>query len=104
MEVVFLRHTGRWVMPGGVLFLIIPQRQLTGCARTLAEHFENIRVYRLTAPESVKYDQVAVLAVRRKRHSRLRDEVLSSHPQQLEQLSEHQSLPPPPDPSPIPDP
>jgi len=97
MEVVFLRHTGRWVMPGGVLFLIIPQRQLAECARTLAEHFENIRVHRLTAPESVKYNQIAVLAVRRKRQNRLRDETLASHTRQLEQLSEQKDLPPLPD-------
>ena len=102
MEVVFLRHTGRWLMPGGVLFLIIPQRQLTGCARTLAEHFENLRVYRLTAPESVKYNQIAVLAVRRKRQSRLRDELLESHTRQLEQLSEQQDIPPLPDAADIP--
>jgi len=97
MEVVFLRHTGRWVMPGGVLFLIIPQRQLAECARTLAEHFENIRVHRLTAPESVKYNQIAVLAVRRKRQNRLRDETLASHARQIEQLSERKDLPPLPD-------
>lgn len=102
MEVVFLRHTGRWVMPGGVLFLVIPQRQLAGCARTLAEHFENIRVYRLTAPESVKYNQIAVLAVRRSRQRRLRDEVLASHTSQLEQLSEQAELPPLPDTAEIP--
>ena len=79
MEVVFLRHTGRWIMPGGVLFFIIPQRQLGSCARTLAEHFESINIYRLTAPESAKYNQIAVLAVRRKRQNRLRDEMLASH-------------------------
>lgn len=97
MELVFLRHTGRWLMPGGVQFLVIPQRQLSECARTLAEHFENIRVYRLMAPESVKYNQIAVLAVRRKRQNRLRDELLESHTRQLEQLSEQKDLPPLPD-------
>jgi hypothetical protein len=102
MEVVFLRHTGRWVMPGGVLFLVIPQRQLTGCARTLAEHFEKIQVYRLTAPESLKYNQIAVLAVRRNRQRRLRDEVLALHTAQLEQLSERTDLPPLPDAADIP--
>jgi hypothetical protein len=25
MELVFLRHTGRWVMPGGTLILIVPE-------------------------------------------------------------------------------
>lgn len=97
MEVVFLRHTGRWLLPGGVLFLVIPQRQLTGCARTLAEHFENIQVYRLTAPESVKYNQIAVLAVRRSRKRRLRDAVLEAHMAQLAVLSEQEDLPPLPD-------
>jgi hypothetical protein len=97
MELVFLRHTGRWVMPGGVLVFIIPQRQLASCARTLAEHFENIRVFRLTAPEAVKYNQIAVLAVRRKRQNRLRDEMLASHTCQLEQLSEQEDLAPLPD-------
>jgi hypothetical protein len=84
-------------MPGGVLFLVIPQRQLAACARTLAEHFENIRIYRLTASESVKYNQIAVLAVRRKRHNRLRDDLLSSAAHQLEQLSEQNNLPALPD-------
>jgi hypothetical protein len=80
MEVVFLRHTGRWLMPRGVLFFVIPQRQLARCARTLAEHFEDIRVYRLTDADSVKFNQVAVLATRRPREHRLRDQELESHP------------------------
>lgn len=97
METVFLRHTGRWLMPGGVLFMVIPQQQITGCARTLAEHFEKIQVYRLTAPESFKYNQIAVLAVRRSRHRRLADDVLALHVEQIEQLSGKADLPPLPD-------
>ena len=94
MEVVFLRHTGRWLIPGGVLFFIIPQQQLAGCARTLAEHFENVQVYRLTAPESVRYNQIALLAVRRSRSRRLRDELLTAYAAQLSQLSQQEDLPP----------
>ena len=101
MEIVFLRHTGRWLTPGGVLIFILPRRQLAECGRTLAEHFENIRVYRLTEPESVKYNQVAVLAVRRKRQSRLRDEALEWHSRQIEELSQME-LPPLPDRADIP--
>lgn len=93
MEVVFLRHTGRWLKPQGVLIFVIPQRQLARCARTLAEHFERIRVYRLTDPESVKFFQIAVLAVRRSRDRRLRDEQLESYCAELERLSEQQDLP-----------
>lgn len=88
MELVFLRHTGRWLKPGGVLFFVIPKAQLSRCARTLAEHFEQIRVYRLTDPDSVKFDQIVVLAVRRSRERRLRDQELESRTSQVEALSE----------------
>lgn len=97
MEVVFLRHTGRWLKAQGVLFFVIPQRQLVRCARTLAEHFEQIRVYRLTDPESVKFSQIAVLAIRRSRERRLRDKELESYCSQLELLSEQKSLAPLPE-------
>lgn len=87
MELVFLRHTGRWLKPGGVLFFVIPKTQLSRCARTLAEHFEQIRVYRLTDADSVKFNQIAVLAVRRSRDRRLRDQDLESCTSQVETLS-----------------
>jgi len=93
MEAVFLRHTGRWLMPQGVLFFVIPQRQLDRCAKTLAEHFEQIRVYRLSDPESIRFNQIAVLAVRRSRGRRLRDEELETRTQELNALSEQKDLP-----------
>lgn len=88
MELIFLRHTGRWLKPGGVLAFIIPRAQLARCARTLAEHFEQIGVYRLTDPDSVKFNQVVVLAARRPRDRRLRDQELESRTSQIEALSE----------------
>lgn len=88
MELVFLRHTGRWLKPGGVLFFVIPRGQLSRCARTLAEHFEQIRAYRLTDLDSVKFNQIAVLAVRRSRDRRLRDRELELRISQLEAISE----------------
>src|SRR5215468_9683567 len=87
MELVFLRHTGRWLKPGGVLFFVIPKTQLSRCSRTLAEHFEQIRAYRLTDPDSVKFNQIAVLAVRRSRDRRLRDQELESCTSQFEAIS-----------------
>lgn len=87
MELVFLRHTGRWLMPRGVLVFVIPQAQLARCAKTLAEHFEQIRAFRLTDPDSVKFNQIAVLALRRPREHRLRDKELESHTRQVEALS-----------------
>lgn len=93
MELVFLRHTGRWLKPGGVLFFVIPKTQLSRCARTLAEHFEQIRVYRLTDADSVKFNQIAVLAVRRSRDRRLRDHDLESCTSQVETLSATEPAP-----------
>ena len=87
MELVFLRHTGRWLRPRGVLIFVIPKVQLPRCARTLAEHFEQIRVYRLTDPDSVNFNQIVVLAVRRSRDRRLRDRELEACTSQLEAIS-----------------
>lgn len=68
LELVFLEHTYRWLKPGGVLALVIPQPQLKSCARILSEHFRDVAVYRLTESASARYKQVAVFAVRRKKH------------------------------------
>jgi hypothetical protein len=46
------------------------------CARLLAEQFTGFQLYRLTEPESVKYDQVVVLAFRRVRNTHLEDATL----------------------------
>jgi hypothetical protein len=55
---------------------VVPQAQLKVCAKLLAEQFVDLRVYRLTEPESVQYNQVAVIALRRPRHMLLPDSAL----------------------------
>ena len=87
LELIFLQRTYRWLKCEGVLVFVIPQPRIHPCARLLAEHFRDIRVYRLTAPESVRFKQVAVLAVRRKRHDRLRDAALTETVRYLERLA-----------------
>ena len=87
LEVVFLEHTYRWVKPEGVLIFIISQNRLKPCARLLAEHFKGIRVYKLTEPDCIQYKQLAILAVRRKRHDRLRDSMLVECTQSLERFA-----------------
>jgi tRNA1(Val) A37 N6-methylase TrmN6 len=72
MEQVFLSHTYRWLKPGGVLLFIIPGERLSECSQILAMHFRDIRIYRLEAPECVRYKQVIVLGVRRTRRERER--------------------------------
>ena len=92
LEFVFLEHTYRWLKPGGVLVLVIPQPQLRVCARILSEHFTDLSVYRLTDPASVQYKQVAVLGVRRKRHQHLRDSALLDSVRWLEMLASKTDL------------
>ena len=72
MEQVFLSHTYRWLKPGGVLLFVIPGDRLAECSQILATHFRDVRIYRLEAPECVRYKQVIVFGVRRNRRERER--------------------------------
>ena len=75
MEKLFLEHVYRWLKPLGVLVLVVPAKRIADCAVVLSRHFRDVRIYRLTEPESVRYQQVAVLGLRRTRQERdrLRD-------------------------------
>ena len=65
MERLFLDHTYRWLVPEGVLVLIIPFERLYDCVGVLGSHFGRLRVLRMTDEESVRFRQIAVLGVRR---------------------------------------
>lgn len=93
LELVFFEHTYRWLKPGGVLAFVIPQPQLKACARSLGEHFADVRVYRLTEPESARYKQVAILGRRRKRQESIRDSALLEFVHWLETLAFEHDLP-----------
>jgi Uncharacterised methyltransferase family (DUF6094) len=71
-EQVFLSHTYRWLKPGGVLVFVIPGERLAECSQILASHFRDVRVYRLEAPECVRYKQVVVFGMRQNRRERER--------------------------------
>ena len=75
MEKLFLEYVYRWLKFGGMLVLIAPAKRIVDCAVLLSIHFRDIRVYRLTEPECVRYQQVMVIGVRRTRQERdrLRD-------------------------------
>jgi Uncharacterised methyltransferase family (DUF6094) len=94
LESVFLEHTYRWLKPEGILVFVIPQPRLKPCARLLADHFKDIRVCRLTEPACVRYKQIALLAIRRKRHERPRDTALVEATEYLEQLAIQRELAP----------
>jgi Uncharacterised methyltransferase family (DUF6094) len=76
MEKLFLEHVYRWLKSLGVLVLVVPTKRIADCAVLLSRHFRDIRVYRLTEPESVRYQQVVVFGLRRTRQERdrLRDD------------------------------
>ena len=92
LELVFLEHTCRWLRPEGVLIFVIPQGRLKPCARLLADHFKNLQVYRLTSPECVRFKQIALLAIRRKRTERLDDSALIQTQRYLEALATQDRL------------
>jgi 16S rRNA G966 N2-methylase RsmD len=72
MEQLFLEHTLRWLKPGGPLVFVIPATRLADCSGLLSVHFREVRIYRLTETECVRYKQVVVFGVRRTRHERER--------------------------------
>lgn len=70
MERLFLRHTYRWLKPGGVLIFVVPGDRLHPCSDVLSVHFRDKAIYRLTDPDSVKYQQVVLFGVRRSKRER----------------------------------
>jgi len=70
MERLFLEHVYRWLKRGGILVMVIPGRYIHDCSQILAHQFRDVRVYRLTEPECVKYKRVVVMGVRRTRAER----------------------------------
>jgi hypothetical protein len=71
-EAVFLEHCFRWLMPKGVLILVIPAQRVSACSTILASHFRDVAMYRLMDPEAAKYKQVVLSGVRRSRYERER--------------------------------
>jgi hypothetical protein len=71
-EQAFLSRTYRWLKPGGVLVFVIPGDRLAECSQILATHFRDVQVFRLEAPECVRYRQVVLFGVRRNRRERER--------------------------------
>jgi hypothetical protein len=88
MERLFLDHTYRWLVPEGVLVLVIPFERLHDCAGVLASHFGTLTVLRMTDEESVRFRQIAVLGVRRN----IRGTVLEDNKRLLQSISPYGSF------------
>jgi predicted RNA methylase len=70
MESVFLEHFFRWLKPGGVVAMVIPFNRVYECRTVLTPHFRDKAIYRLTAPESIRYKQIVLFGVRRTRQEK----------------------------------
>jgi Uncharacterised methyltransferase family (DUF6094) len=68
----FLSLTYRWLKPGGILLFVIPGDRLAERSQILPTHFRDVRVYRLEAPDCVRYKQVVVIGARRSRREKER--------------------------------
>jgi hypothetical protein len=93
MERLFLEHTYRWLVPEGVLVLIIPFERLHDCAGVLASQFGRLTVLRMVDEESVRFRQIAVIGVRRN----IRGVALEDNKRLLQSISPYgsfQALPP----------
>jgi hypothetical protein len=66
MEYLFLEHTFRWLIEGGVLLMVVPQKRLDSAIPLLAGNFTDLRIFRLTDPEAERFDQVALFGVRKR--------------------------------------
>ena len=66
MEYLFLDHTFRWLVEGGVLLMVVPQERLDSAIPLLAGNFTELRIFRLTDPEAERFDQVALFGVRKR--------------------------------------
>jgi hypothetical protein len=88
MEAVFLEHTYRWLVMGGVLVLVIPFERLHDCAGLLSSHFAQLNVFRMTDEASVQYRQIVVFGVR----SDVRGAAVESNKRQLQRISPYGSF------------
>jgi hypothetical protein len=65
MELLFLEHTYRWLVHGGVLLFVVPEKRLSVCIPLLAANFTGFRLFQLNDPESIRFEQVVLAAVRK---------------------------------------
>jgi 16S rRNA G966 N2-methylase RsmD len=70
MEQLFLDYVYRWLKRAGVLVMVIPSNHVRDCSRILSFQFRDVHVYRLTEPESEKYEQIVLFGIRRTRQER----------------------------------
>jgi tRNA1(Val) A37 N6-methylase TrmN6 len=88
MERLFLEHTYRWLVPEGVLVLVIPFERLHDCVGVLSSHFGQLAVFRMTNEESIRFRQIVIFGVRRN----IRGTALEQNKRLLQQITPYGSF------------
>jgi SAM-dependent methyltransferase len=65
LELKFLWHWQRALLPGGVLVYVVPEKYLPECQSTLTAQFENLSIYRFPDEQYDAFKQVVVFGVKR---------------------------------------
>jgi len=65
LERLFLEHTYHWLVPNGILVLVIPFEQFKDCASLISSYFTRVTVFRMEDLESVRFRQIVVFGIRR---------------------------------------
>jgi len=65
LELTFLHHWQRSLMPGGVLVYVVPEKYLPAYAGTLTAQFERLSIYRFPDEHYDPFKQVVVFGVKR---------------------------------------
>lgn len=66
LEERFLRAVVPMLAEGGVLVFVVPHYSLSASASTLAQHFEDVQVYRFPEPEFSMFKQIVLFGRRRR--------------------------------------
>ncbi len=103
VEYRFLRDTGKWLQPRGILIYIIPQYRLDArMARHLATYYRELTAYRFPDPEYDDFSQMVVFGILRQAPLfdegvalRLLQQCRGQLPILPKHISEHYEIPPP---------
>lgn len=64
-EMNFLKHSIKWLCPGGVLVFIVPEFVAIDNPAWISQHFESIKIFRLHKADFPSYKQVVLFGIKR---------------------------------------
>lgn len=67
LELAFLQHWQRYLMPGGVLIYVVPEPHLSEYEKTLTANFTDLSLYRFPGDTYDAFKQLVIFGVKRER-------------------------------------